>query len=214
TRWFEEHRARQKALREKFRQIAAPAGLKEQIISEQTAQEKIIFRRHTFELAAAAVVVGLILLAPFWFRPQKNNDNTFATFENRMAGIALRGYDMDLTTNNPAQIRAYLAQNRAPADYVLPAGLQKITTTGCAVENWQGAKVSMICFRTGKPLPPGEQNDVWLFVSDYAAVNGAPAESSPHISKINRLTTATWTQNGKLYLLGIESDEQTIRKFL
>jgi hypothetical protein len=45
TRWLEEHCARQFLLREKFRQISAPAGLKEQIISEQAAQGKMIFRQ-------------------------------------------------------------------------------------------------------------------------------------------------------------------------
>jgi hypothetical protein len=39
ARWLEEHCARQFVLREKFRQIAAPAGLREQIISEHAAQK-------------------------------------------------------------------------------------------------------------------------------------------------------------------------------
>ena len=44
--------------------------------------------------------------------------------------------------------------------------------TGCAIEGWQNAKVSMICFRTGKPLRPAEQSDLWLFVVDRASVKG------------------------------------------
>jgi hypothetical protein len=36
--------------------------------------------------------------------------------------------------NDPAQIRAYLAQNQAPADYVLPAALAKTAVTGCALK--------------------------------------------------------------------------------
>ena len=100
-----------------------------------------------------------------------------------MAGIALRGYAMDLTTNNPAQIRAYLAQNHAPADYVLPAPLEKTAMAGCAIESWQGAKVSMICFRTGKPLPPGEQSDLWLFVVDRASVKDAPPAGPRNLAR-------------------------------
>ena len=45
ARWLEEHCARQEALRAKFRQITVPAGLKEQIISEQAARSKPAFRR-------------------------------------------------------------------------------------------------------------------------------------------------------------------------
>ena len=33
--------------------------------------------------------------------------------------------------------------------------LTKVAVTGCAIQSWQGAKVSMICFRTGKPLAAG-----------------------------------------------------------
>jgi uncharacterized membrane protein YbaN (DUF454 family) len=212
ARWLDEHCARQSALRIKFRQIAAPAGLKEQIISERAAHEKIIFWRQKVVLAAAAVVVIFVILAPLWFHSRA--DDTFAIYRSRMVSTALRGYAMDLATNNPAQIRAYLAQNHAPADYVLPAPLDKVAVTGCAIESWQDVKVSMICFHTGKPLPPGEQGDLWLFVIDRASIKDAPTESSPQFSKVNRLITATWTQGGKLYLLGTEGDEQTIRRLL
>ncbi len=211
--WLVIHCAREFVVREKFRRIAAPAGLKEQIISEQAAQKKIIFLPEKFVLAALAALVLLVAFAPFWFL-HRSSDDTLAIYERRMAGIALRGYAMDLATDNPEKIRAYLAQNHAPSDFVLPAALKQVALTGCAVENWQGKKVSMICFRTGKPLAPGGQSDLWLFVVDRASVNGSPATSSPQFSKVNRLTAATWTQDGKLYLLGTEGDEQTLRQYL
>ncbi|MEI9963132.1 MAG: hypothetical protein WDM76_19080 [Limisphaerales bacterium] len=112
-------------------------------------------------------------------------------------GVALRGYAMDLTTNDAAQIRAWLAENHAPADYALPAALQKADLVGCGVQSWENAKVSMICFRTGKPLPPGEQSDLWLFVIDRASVKNAPASKTPQFSKVNRLITAVWMQGGQ-----------------
>jgi hypothetical protein len=210
SRWFEEHRAAQNALREKFQQILPPAGLKEQIISEQAARNKIIFRPMNFALATAAMIVALAILAAFWFRSPVN-DNTFSIYKNRMAGVALRGYVMDLTTNNPAGIRDYLAQNHAPADYVLPAALEKTAMTGCAIESWQDKKVSMICFNTGKS---GAQSDVWLFVVDRNSVKGAPPAASPQFAKVNQLVTASWTQDGKLYFLGMKGDQQTLQKFL
>jgi hypothetical protein len=211
--WLVRHCARQFVLREKFRQIAAPAGLKEQIISEQAARGKIIFWREKFTLAAAAGLVFLVVFAAFWFS-HRGYGGTLAIYQSRMAGVALRGYAMDLATDNPEQIRAHLAQNHAPADFILPAGLKQVALTGCAVESWQDAKVSMICFRTTKSIAAGGQSDLWLFVVDRASVKGAPAGSSPQFSKVNRLITATWTQGGKLYLLGAESDEQEIRQYL
>jgi uncharacterized membrane protein YbaN (DUF454 family) len=211
--WLKEHCARQEALRAKFRQIAPPAGLKEQIISEQAAQERISLWRRNAVFAVAAVIVALVALTPLWFT-HRPNDDTFAIYRSRMAGVALRGYSMDLATNNPAQIRAFFAASSAPADYVLPGSLEKTAMAGCAIQNWQGAKVSMVCFRTAKPLPPGQQSDLWLFVIDRTAVKDAPPAGSRQFVQVNKLMTVTWTQGQKLYVLGMEGDEQTLRQYL
>jgi uncharacterized membrane protein YbaN (DUF454 family) len=213
THWLVEHCARQEALRAGFRQITAPAGLKEQIISEQAAQEKIISWRRNEIFAVAAVVVALVVLTPLWFQ-HRGKDDTYAIWRSRMVGVALRGYVMDLVTNNPAQIQGYLARNQAPADYVLPAPLAKTAMTGCAIESWQGAKVSMVCFRTGKPLSPGQQSDLWLFVIDRSRVKDAPPAGSRQFVRVNKLMTMTWTQGDKLYVLGMEGDEQTLQQYL
>jgi hypothetical protein len=131
-----------------------------------------------------------------------------------MTRVALSLYGMDLMTNDPAPIRAYLAQKHSPADFVLSAPLQQATLTGCAVEDWQGSKVTMICFRTGKPLPPGAASDLWLFVVDRAAVNNAPAGATPQLAKVNRLITASWTEGDKLYFLGTEGEAAALKPYL
>lgn len=211
--WLKEHCARQEALRVKFRQITIPTGLKEQIVSEQAAHEKIISWRRNAIFAVAAIILALVALAWFWF-PRRPNDDTFAIYRSRMAKIAELGYRMDFATNNSSAIRAYLAQRSAPADYALTAPLEKTATTGCAVENWRGASVSMICFRTGKPLPPDKSSDLWLFVIDRAAVKDAPVAATPQFAQVNNLMTATWTEGGKLYVLGMEGDEAALQRYL
>jgi uncharacterized membrane protein YbaN (DUF454 family) len=211
--WLKEHCARQEALRANFRQITAPTGLKEQIISEQAAQEKIIFWRRNVIFAVAAVIVALVALVPLWF-PHRPKDDTLAVYRSRMVRVAVLGYGMDFTTNDPAQIRAFLAASNAPADYVLTASLEKTAMAGCAIQNWQGAKVSMICFRTGKPLPLEQQSDLWLFVVDRTAVKDAPAAGVRQFVRVNKLMTMTWTQGDKLYVLGMEGNEQTLQQYL
>jgi hypothetical protein len=216
ARWLEEHCARQAALSAKFRQITPPAGLKEQIISEQAVFARRHSRREKMAAlaAVAAIIVSLAMLASFWLPRRQAADDTLADYENQMVGVALRGYAMDLLTNAAAPIQAYFARRQAPADYVLPAGLHKAALAGCAVEGWQTTKVSMICFRTGKPLPPGQQSDLWLFVVDRATVKNAPPPGPPQIKPINQVITAVWTQGDKVYLLGTEGDAQTIQQFL
>jgi hypothetical protein len=219
ARWLEEHSARQEALRSKFRQITVPAGLKEQIISESAARAMTNSRqrRNTIFAAVAAmasVVMLLIVLSSSWLPHRQNDDNTLAIYQNQMVRIALNPYGMDLTTNDSEQIRAYLATRQAPADYDLPPALQKAALTGCAVEGWQNVKVSMICFRTGKPLPPNQSSDLWLFVVDRASLKGAPESSQPRFAAVKGLITAVWAQGDRVYLLGTEGDESAIRKFL
>jgi hypothetical protein len=213
TRWLVEHCARQEALRAGFRKITAPAGLKEQIISEQAAKGIIGLRRRRMILTAAAVVVMLVILTPLWLQ-YRGKENAYTTYRNRMARVALRGYGMDFVTTNPAAARAFLAQKLAPADFILPAPLEQTAVSGCAIQAWQGAKVSMICFRTGRPLPPGQPSDLWLFVVDRAAVKNAPPAGERRFVQVSRLQTVTWTQGDKLYVLGMEGDEQALRQYL
>ena len=200
-------------LRDKFRQITAPAGLKEQIISEHAAEERAAFWRQKSTLVMLTALLLLATLTPLWyFHPAP--EDTLGIYQNRMAGLALRGYAMDMETNRLEPVRTYLALSRAPADFILPAPLLKVKLTGCAVQSWQGAKVAMVCFRTSPSLPPGQSSDLWLFVVDRASVRGVLAGEAPQFSRANRLTTAVWTQGDKLYLLGTEGDEQTLRHYL
>ncbi len=217
-RWFGAHCARQEMLRARLRQIPVPDGLKEQIISEQAALAKTSVRRNTMVAALAVVAIGVSVLvsARYWpsFAGNPATKNTLANYQNRMIYAATGGYAMSYATNDLTQIRAYLARNQAPADYSLPAPLEKADATGCAIEDWRGTKVSMICFRTGKPLPPGQPGDLWLFVVNRASVKGAPDTAPPQFIQIDRITTAVWAQGDKLYLLGTEGDKQAIQKFL
>lgn len=213
ARWLEKHCEWQAALRGKFRQTALPAGLKEQIISEHAANRRRISARQSIQFALALVILLCGALAVVWL-PHLPSDNTLAIYQNRMSRVALSPYGMDLMTNDLVPIRAYLAQKRAPADFVFPAPLQHAILTGCAVEDWHGAKVTMICFRTGKPLPPGAASDLWLFVVDRAAVKNVSVGANPQLAQVNRLITASWTEGGKLYFLGAEGEAAAIKQYL
>ncbi len=211
--WLTNHCAYQEALRAKLRDIPVPAGLKEQIISEQPALERLPQRHPRLTVAVLVGIILLAMLTIFWpqFYPK---DNTLAVYQNQMMGIALNGYGMDLLTNSTTEIRAYFAKKQAPADYTLPDSLQKVAVVGCAIQDWQKEKVSMLCFRSGRPLPPNQTTDLWLFVVPRTSVRGAPEAGSARISTINGLVTAVWTQGDKVYLLGAAGDKSMLQQFL
>jgi hypothetical protein len=216
ARWLEAHCGRQRALRDKFRQITVPAGLLEQIISEQAASQRATQRKNRLGtgLMLAAGCLAIIFLAWNYLPDLSGNDVSFPVYKNQMAGIAESSYNMELFTNNLTTVRAYLARNGAPADFNLPAPLAQTTIAGCAIENWNGRKVSLVCFRTGAPRPPNQVSDLWLFVIDRQSVKQAPATDLPQLAAARDLFTAAWTQDGKLYLLGLRGNEAAIRKYL
>jgi len=212
-RWLEAQQKVQAALRAKFGEIKPPAGLKEQIISEHAAGKRMAAspQKIWFALAACAVLIGA--LAIVWY-PRPVPDDTLAVFQANMVRTALGPYGMDVVTNDLTAIRGYLAQNHAPADLKLPASLQHATVIGCAAREWAGARVSLICYRTGRPLPLGENNDLWLFIVDRKAVKDAEKVAATQIAKVNRLATATWTDGDNLYFLGIDGGNEDLQKFL
>lgn len=213
--WFEQQAMVQTAIRERFRQIAPPAGLKEQIISEHRAMERTEWWQHPRILAAAALLFLLAAVAVFWLQreEQRPDELSIAAFRMRMVKEALRLYRMELESNDLEQIRSHLTRREYPADFALsPALAQEAVVTGCLTTRWQNRNVSMVCFLKDKANSAGVKSDLWLFVMDQSAVNDAPTEVK--FAKVNRLITATWTKDGKLYVLGTEGDEAALRKWL
>lgn len=212
--WLEKNLAQQEKIRAHLRQIPVPAGLKEQILSERPDVVPQRSLRRTFSLSAAMVVlifIGLLAADFLWRSP---TDDGFDNFRRRMVSTALRGYGMDFESKDLEKIHRFLVEKKVVENYELPEGMRKTAVIGCAIEHWQRANVAMICFRTGKPLSPGESSDLWLFVVDRSAIKNAPAADSPLFAKVNKLFTATWTRGDKLYLLGTISDEETLRGWL
>jgi uncharacterized membrane protein YbaN (DUF454 family) len=215
-RWFDDHCAVYHALRTRFRKIAVPEGLKEQILSEHRARSVVVWWRAPAVLAAAAAVALLAAMAALWLnlRPDRPAPENFAAYRSRMVKAVLRNYAMTLETNDLNQIRAHLAQRQAPMDYVLPGALERTATAGCGVLSWQDKRVAMICFRTGKPLGPGQKSDLFLFVVDRNALPDAPAGGTPEITRVNKLVTASWSVGDKTYVLAAPGDESLIRRYL
>lgn len=214
--WFEQHCATYEAIRAKFRQIPVPAGLKEQILSERPVPvitSVAVWWRRPAMVAVAASVALLIGLASAWWLLQTTEADSFSAYRRLMVRTALRTYTMDLETNDLTQIRAHLARANALADYVLPPALEKVEGTGCVALTWHGQRVSMLCFRSGRPLSPGEKSDLYFFVIDRASVARAPTAAPPRFAKVNKLMTASWSQGGKVYVLAGNGDEAFIRQF-
>jgi hypothetical protein len=213
ARWFATHCEAYLVMRPKFQSIPVPPGLKEQILSERKIHRPLFLRySHPLMTLAAAVVLLLGIVFGLWsFHGRTDN---YSTYRKRMIKTALSPYSMDLIATNAAQILAFLKTSNAPDNYALSPGLKTAALVGCAVSSWQGNPVSMICFKTGRPMPPGDQSDLWLFVTSRKSVSSAPASSEPVFARVNKATTASWSDDHNTYVLAAVGDEALLRKYL
>jgi hypothetical protein len=211
--WFQKHCSSYLSIRGKFQQIPVPPGLKDRILTEvKRPGAKVIALRPMVLLRAAAVVALCLSLAALYWRSHGREDD-FNVYRSRMARTAMQPYGMALRSHDLQSINTYLAGREAPTDYVLPEGISKAQVVGCAVMRWQGRPVSMICFRSGRPLAAGAETDLWLFVVDEASVRNAPSASQPVVERVSKLMTAAWSRGGKAYVLAGAGDEEFLRKY-
>jgi hypothetical protein len=212
ARWFQDHAASYVSIRKKFLEIPVPAGLEEQILAQvkATPANVIPLRPNVLYRVAAVVVLCLGLAAFYWHSYIKKGK--FDEYRDFMAASALQPYNM-LQTNNWQAVNAYLAGHDAPTNYVLPEGLSKATLVGCAMADWAGHHASMICFQSGQPLAAGHQFDLWFFVGDKSSLRGVPSDAAPVVAEVRNLTTASWSKDGKVYVLAGAGDESFLRKY-
>jgi hypothetical protein len=148
----------------------------------------------------------LIALLGFWML--RREPDSFAGYRNRMANLVSGEYRMMLEAKDHKAIRQFLAQNHGHDDYVLTPALEQVPAEGCALVDWHGRRVSLIC------LDRGSENDLFLFVIDHAALPDAPVQSSPQFASAGAMATATWTRGDRTYLLVVKGDAEQLRKYL
>jgi hypothetical protein len=212
--WFANHCGLYSAIRSKFKKIAVPEALKEQIIAERPVPHAPAWQKAVLAGGALAFAVMAFMFLNPYFGPREPHD--FATYRGTMGAIARLNYAMDTNSSDLDAIRTFLAQRNAIADYVLPENLQKnAKALGCVATTWQGKPVTMVCFATGRPTKPGQPSDLWLFISSDAVATGAPKTSTPTlVAESNGLITASWKIGNRTYVLATPGDQQFIEKYL
>ena len=136
--------------------------------------------------AAMLVLAGFML---FW--PKLNTPDRFGNYRAMMVSKAVRGYNMDWTTDDMKQLRQRFGEKAAPADYQLTAGLQNLHLLGGASFTWRGNPVAMVCFRSST------NQNFWLFVMRSGALKDAPTQAPKMDGLLSGLFTASWTRGGE-----------------
>ena len=98
-----------------------------------------------------------------------------------------------------------LSTQNAPDDYVLPQKLDGLPALGAGVLSWQDRRVSMVC------LDSGAQGTLLLFVVDGAAVKNAPVQRE--YAPVSELTTVSWSEGGRTYVLAGQGGKEALQRF-
>lgn len=115
---------------------------------------------------------------------------------------------LDLETKDPAEMLAFLRRRDAPADVLIPTGLEKLPSMGCRTLHFRGRPVALLCFQ--------RKNGVLthLLVVDRAALPTNGTRETPVIAPESEWLTAAWTQGPFTYLLCAKGDEELLRGYL
>jgi hypothetical protein len=193
------------ALRRKFREIPIPGGLLEKLRQQRPAETTPAWSAARLWRLAAVLAV-LCGLAIFWLRPAPRS--SFAAYERYLANLVSHPYRMSLETSDPHRIRAFLANNQAPADYAVHPSLAQSEALGCATLSWSGNPVSMLCFKDK------ENRKLFLFVVNRSAIPDSPRGTAPTIRQEGGFAVAGWAEGNCSYVLAVEGDESALAEFL
>lgn len=207
--WFTREKEMDAAIATKIRQTVIPADLKATILTGHRVTSPAPWRwhrRHLLALAASLAVLAALLFG--WFRIA-TDEHGLKHFRNEMARVMSSGdYELAVTSSSFQELQQFLNAHQGHADLNLPGGLAGCNSYGCEVMNWNGSKVSLVCFKT-------ESNEiVHLFVINRAALPDAPGEGATQFARAGEWSTASWSRGNKTYVLMSQHDRKTLQHFL
>lgn len=208
AQWFAQQRAIETRVQAKLRAaLKAPAHLKDSLLAQRKIVRPIAWWRQPAWLAAAAALVLLGAMATIWLRPSKGLE--FAAFSQAMAQSARQmTQHVSFEANDLAQIQQWLKDRDIDSNFDLPRALRGQSAGGCRVVDWNGQKVTLICFMlNGK-------DHVDLFVIDQTRFRDFTPSQTPEFKRVDGLMTATWTSGNKTYMLASSAQDTVIRKYL
>ena len=211
-RWMADQSNFDQMISGKLSEIESPPGLRDSIIectNASLSQDRTTVSKRAIGLiaAASAVMAVVFALAPFGGKSETGYLSEF-----RSAAIAeiesLK--KLDYLSPDQVEIRRWLKSHAGTSDFETPVALEKLATAGCHLFDWEGNRVSLICFDTDS----GESRRlVHLIVVDrdlFPGLNDAELK----ITAQKEWASAVWRDHSQTYLLASKGDEARIRRLI
>jgi anti-sigma factor RsiW len=222
--WFEQQQKFDALVGGSLRQVRPPARLKAEILAlvksvESPAESPVsVWWRNLFAwnspvswaLAACVVVPFIVvILGLVIYLKGPVNLGRFADFSAQMVQAALHDpHHVDAGASDMKQAVAWLGAHHGENNLVLPAALNGNGLMGCRVLDWHGQKVSMLCYQFSG------STHVDLFVAEAGMFSDAPPPDKPHFASSDGAPTASWSHDGKAYLLVGHGDPAVLEQLL
>jgi hypothetical protein len=205
ARWFEQQQKADEAIRARLRETPVPADLKQRILAEQKIVRVDFGLPNPMLIAAAAAVVVLGVISLWVYRDRAVNG--LSAYRTAMVQYVASGYNMYIKASSFDELRQVLAQRSWPTDFIVPDSLRNVTVIGGSAVQWNGHKVALACMRA-------DNRGLWLFVVEKTAIRNAPTTAAPQVETVDPMATAVWSQDGNTYLLVVQGDQQSLKKYL
>lgn len=210
AKWFLEQLAFDSAASRAIKEVKTPQHLRQSILAGRRVIEPTFRWQQPVWWAMAAAILVVLGIAGFWF--QSNRDSAqFASYRTEMTRTSeAHGNHVEYEMNDQAKIEAYLTSHGVDTNYVLPASLRNLAGMGCRVVDWNGNKVSMICYWLQGT------NHVDLFVAEKSLFKGAIPSDKPQFVTTGKNAIASWGHADKVYLLvgHHQVNEKLLRKYI
>jgi hypothetical protein len=208
ARWFAEEQAFDRAISAHLAAIPAPFGLKTRLLAQAAAPATSRVSRWLIGLAGVAALFFLFAqVAAFWRNSAPATADSLPGYSSEMVSFIKLDPPLELMNPDLGVINDWLTQKEALRPEV-PPHLTRLSPVGCRVLSYRGHKVTLICFRReGGGL-------AHLFVVDRTALPQLKSGAAPFFQRDGGWTTATWADNDRAYMLAVQGDEATVRRYL
>lgn len=209
AQWLEDEQAFDRVIAAKLAALPEPFGLKTRLLAQSAAPAKARTPSWSLATALAAVAALLFLAAQIisLFRANAPATGTVANYTEEMVSFIRLPPSLELETHDLGVIKGWLQPKHSlPVD--VPPRLVDLQALGCRILSFRGHHVILICFARE------DARLAHLFVVDRTVLPDLRAGSGPVFNRSGEWMTASWVEGDQVYMIAVQGDEATVKKFL
>ncbi|WP_269524696.1 hypothetical protein [Coraliomargarita parva] len=112
---------------------------------------------------------------------------------------------MELRAPELNELTTYLSNHASPTPRHIPSGLQSMGTLGCVTYDYDGVKLSMICFKNGA---------VYHLITVQRSDLKEEFPASPENFEVRNHAFRVWQEDDQIYILSTKAAEGCFKRFI